>query len=354
MMENRKSVSSAFSGDHSLRGTGGFNIKRRTSQTESISAQSDSPSLSISDAEFVVNEELDYTFPGCSKYRRLDTEGSREFVGSNFSPSTVTPGSFAEQSPSRLTAGDDSADRFLFVSVGDSPTRQRSRLDQRAINAHIQQTAHRNKRQEAAERLKARSTANIGRFRKVIQTRDDVPPHVAPQSSPTRTESPVRQDEPQEVVQKQLDRLRYYSATRAPEAAEVVDDERLKGEDELSLASAKEPSVRTMLSQILHRLDAGHFGHDPQSRPDSVLGINFQDPFNIGSVQITESMNGVLRHCKSLLLCTKFSNPFILYIPDKYFVLHLLVDVQVHKLTIHNWKSRRSLDTRCFPNTKTG
>src|ERR1700742_696397 len=89
-----------------------------------------------------------------NKYRRLDGEGAR-----------------ASPAP-------EQASRFLFVD--SSTSGQRPRSDQRAINAHIQQTAHRN-RKHAAQKKQTSGVANIGRHRPrpVLQPRPIEPQRIA-------------------------------------------------------------------------------------------------------------------------------------------------------------------------------
>lgn len=114
--------------------------------------------------------------------------------------------------------------------------------------------------------------------------------------------------EPEEVHQ-QLQRLRHYSTVRELEVTEAFqqqeeDDDRealeiiqrngIEDNDLVTEAS----SVRTMLAQILQRLDARNVGHAIQGQSGNVLKNTVLDPFGIGSVQITPKMDSALRHCK--------------------------------------------------------
>ncbi|OCT48188.1 hypothetical protein CLCR_04229 [Cladophialophora carrionii] len=254
-----------------------------------------------------------------NKYRRIDREGARTATAS---------GQFS---------------RFLFVDSSSSG--QRPRSDQRAINAHIQHTAHRNRRQ-AAQKQKTTGAANIGRHRPrpVLQPRPvealriaDSPAPLQQRSSPEASSfssvasSPassstvsVRADsrtpEPETPVlrraratadreqpdREQLDRLRHYSNVRRIELHEAVNAQR--SEQNASTEVARRASTedetstaRSVLRQILQRLDAGHPGSSLQSEPNSSLRNTVLDPFNISSIHITPSMNTALRHCKSFL-----------------------------------------------------
>ena len=244
-----------------------------------------------------------------NKYRRTDQEGSR-------SPAPT-----------------EQASRFLFVD--SSSTGQRPRSDQRAINAHIQQTAHRNRRQ-ATRKQKLTGIANISRNRHapILQPRPVGPQHTAsvalaqrgllsrPSSassaatSVTPSTTDLRTDylspAPQEQVSprsspgfeaEQLDRLRYYSSARRQEVEDVLRlgrDEQSASSDVVRRANADEEtdSVRSMLTRILQRLDAGHGSHSIPGTSNSSLRNTALDPFNISSVPITPAMNTALRHCK--------------------------------------------------------
>ena len=243
-----------------------------------------------------------------TKYRRLDREGTRASTGSN-----------------------ETGNRFLFVDSSSSS--QRPRSDQRAINAHIQQTAHRNRRQAAVQRLRGIGTANIGRYRREAQLQLR-PTEQRPSSDQTQLEHSVAVTRassvsleqrnlpglnsssisPPEIesaeVQQQLDRLRHYSTIRGSEVDQAFrqqeeDDERealqviqnTQLEDHGSATEAS--SVRMMLKQILQRLDAGNASHAIHGRAgNNVLHNTVLDPFGVSSVQVTPSMDSVLRHCK--------------------------------------------------------
>ncbi|EXJ54603.1 hypothetical protein A1O7_09944 [Cladophialophora yegresii CBS 114405] len=254
-----------------------------------------------------------------TKYRRIDQEGARASTAS------------------------EQASRFLFVDSSSSG--QRPRSDQRAINAHIQQTAHRNRKQ-AGRKQKTTGTANIGRQRPrpVLQPRPVEALRIADASAalqqrgspetpsvPSVASSPassstvsVRADsrtpEPQtpglqrapptakqeQLDREQLDRLRHYSNVRRNEVQEAVNAQRSEQNASTDVARRasfgdETSSVRSMLTQILQRLDAGHPGTALQSPPNSSLRNTVLDPFNISSVHITPSMNTALRHCKSFL-----------------------------------------------------
>jgi hypothetical protein len=163
-----------------------------------------------------VRRDNDDESQNSAKYRRLDWDGSR------------------------TSASSGSSSRFLFV---DSSSSQRPRSDQRAINAHIQQTAHRNRRQAAAQRL--RGTANIGRYRREVQLQPrpndlqnlaqrPLSPQNLPvtrassisldqQSLPATPSSSVSLEQDAEDLQQQLVRLRHYGAVRGPEVRQAFD-----------------------------------------------------------------------------------------------------------------------------------
>jgi len=105
--------------------------------------------------------------------------------------------------------------------------------------------------------------------------------------------------------------LRHYGEVRGSEVrqafdAQEADDER--GEVEVVQrpvdydASEDASSVKSLLTQILQRLDAGNLGHTIQGRTGNVLKNTVLDPFGVSSVQITPGMDSVLRHCKSKLI----------------------------------------------------
>lgn len=243
-----------------------------------------------------------------AKYRRIDRVGSR---------TSTTPDTSSSES---------SSSRFLFV---DSSTSQRPRSDQRAINAHIQQTAHRNRRQAAAQRL--RGTANIGRYRRDVQLQPRPPDpqnvqqsplapqnisitrasgiSVDQQSLPTTPYARDPLDEESGDLAQQLIRLRHYGAIREPEVLQAFEEQENEDAQEAleavqrvqSRASAESSSVKTLLEQILRRLDADNLGHAIHGRTANVLSNTVLDPFGTSSVQITPGMDAVLRHCKSNL-----------------------------------------------------
>lgn len=246
-----------------------------------------------------------------SKYRRLDREPPRA--------STIE------------TTGSRSGGRFLFV---DSSTSQRPRSDQRAINAHIQQTAHRNRRQAAAQRL--RGTANIGRYRRDLhlQPRPPDPQNVDQQllsprasgtslhqqSLPATPSSSISLEQESGELAQQLIRLRHYGAVRELEVRQAFneqehDDERRELDVGRRMqnhnASAESSSVKTLLTQILQRLDTDNLGHAIHGRTANVLSNTVLDPFGTSSAPITPGMDVVLRHCKSqcppLNVCFKWA-----------------------------------------------
>ncbi|EXJ69484.1 uncharacterized protein A1O5_07520 [Cladophialophora psammophila CBS 110553] len=252
-----------------------------------------------------------------NKYRRIDQEGARTSTAS-------------EQS-----------NRFLFVD--SSSTGQRPRSDQRAINAHIQQTAHRNRKQ-AAQRQRTTGTANIGRYRREPQLqprpiepqpttpvtlgrRGPLQPQpftsressLTPQSPLTPREetvspeppAPTRSESPPEFDREQVDRLRHYSSVRGAEVRNAITTQQHERKASTEVARRanledENTSVRSMLTQILQRLDAGHAGRMIQSSPNSSLDNTLLDPFNISSVHITPSMNAVLRHFSDVMIPTVF------------------------------------------------
>lgn len=253
------------------------------------------------------------------KYRRIDQEGAKTLTAS------------------------DNASRFMFVDSSSTGSRRRS--DQRAINAHIQQTAHRNRKQ-ASQKQRPLGAANIGRNRRapVLQPRPieaqraassqstlDAPSSPSFVSSPTSSstvsirserrtpepEAPVAPRYSPDVHREQLERLRHYSSARRLEVDDAVKahrDEQIASTDVDGVRRAspddEASSVRSMLTQILQRLDAGHAGHSIRSPPNTSLRNTALDPFNISSVHLTSSMNTALRHCEytpfplSLFLCT--------------------------------------------------
>jgi hypothetical protein len=240
------------------------------------------------------------------KYRRLDRDGAR-------APTA------AEQSH-----------RFLFVD--SSSASQRPRSDQRAINAHIQQNAYRNRRQ-AAQKQTDTGAANVGRHRREAQLQPrPIEPHpsIEPQQAPATSIRPTTTSKRAAAsrisnlsprpstganIEDQVHRLRHYSNIRGPEVRQAVeaqreDERRAAGDSRRSAtpdddrALVQSTSMRSMLTQILQRLDAGNVGQALGGPSLASLRNSVLDPFNPSSVTITPAMNAVLRHCKpARLLC---------------------------------------------------
>lgn len=247
------------------------------------------------------------------KYRRLSRDGTRA--------ATAT----------------DHGSRFLFVD--SSSAGQRPRSDQRAINAHIQQSAYRNRRQ-AARQQRGSDAANVGRHRGAPQLQPrPIEPYptaehrrASPVTSPTliahqdasgpRTPTLTPTISPalspglhtvtstgSDIDQDQISRLRYYSNVRGSEVREAVeaqreDDRRAHSgrrhptASQEDRASVESVSMRSMLTQILQRLDAGNVGQPLHGPPISALRNSVLDPFSPSSITITPAMDVVLRHCK--------------------------------------------------------
>ncbi|KAI1626430.1 hypothetical protein EDD37DRAFT_346759 [Exophiala viscosa] len=236
-----------------------------------------------------------------------------------------------DQEGSRSRTDPEQVNRFLFVD--SSSAGQRPRSDQRAINAHIQQNAYRNRRQ-AAQRQRGSDGANIGRFRREpqLQPRPTEPhpvaePQRAPVQSVERATPPSTPasfsrhssvfSPPVRLEQGQVERLRHYSSVRAPEVREAVnaqreDEQRSASESRRSITPeddpllVESPSVRSMLTQILQRLDAGHAGHSLPGSPGSSSRNMALDPFNLSTVTVTPAMNAVLRHFSDVMIPSVF------------------------------------------------
>lgn len=211
--------------------------------------------------------------------------------------------------------------RFLFVD--SSSGGQRPRSTQRAINAHIQQTAQRNRRRALAHRERGTGATTTGRNRREPELRPrPVEPslpsatlidHGALEASRISLLSASGASSSPDVYQGVVSRLRHYSTVRAPEVRSAINAQR---EDDLRAASALSPrgapgndgslvedaSLRSLLTRILQRLDAGNVGHAIQGQPVSSLKNTILDPFNVSAVIITPSMNTTLRHCKLIQL----------------------------------------------------
>ncbi|KIW58095.1 hypothetical protein PV05_02645 [Exophiala xenobiotica] len=242
------------------------------------------------------------------KYRRLDRDGAR-----------------ASPAP-------EQANRFLFVD--SSSASQRPRSDQRAINAHIQQNAYRNRRQ-AAQKQSDTGAANVGRHRREPQLQPrPIEPHpsiepqqaaatsIRPTTTPERTiASRISNLSPglsrAMNIEDQVHRLRHYSNIRGPEVRQAVeaqreDERRASGDSRRSAtpdedrALVESASVRSMLTQILQRLDAGNVGQALRGSPVSALRNTVLDPFNPSSVTITPAMNAVLRHFSEVMIPSVF------------------------------------------------
>ncbi|KAK6369362.1 hypothetical protein LTS17_009705 [Exophiala oligosperma] len=255
------------------------------------------------------------------KYRRLNRDGTR-------ASSTTDQGS-----------------RFLFVD--SSSAGQRPRSDQRAINAHIQQSAYRSRRQ-AARQQRGSDAANVGRHRGApqLQPRPIEPyptvehrrasPLISPTSTPhqqasrpqiptlTPTISPASSPglptavlPGSDIDQDQISRLRYYSNVRGSEVRQAVEAQR--GDDRQALSERRQgtvpeedralvenASVRSMLTQILQRLDAGNVGQPLHGPPISALRNSVLDPFSPSSIAITPAMDAVLRHFSDVMIPAVF------------------------------------------------
>ena len=296
MTENSQELSSGLPEDSPSPHANDSTDWQRRGQTDSLSTQSGPRSTLIPKSDLAMTKEPEYTSFAGRKYLNLYAGDSGPCRNPRRSQATTVPGPFTEPSSSDPTSADESIDRFLFVSAGNFVSQQLSRPDQRAVNAHIQQAAHRNKRQEAAARLKDRRTANIIRFRQALQPRDDISSRVASSPYLLETQRPLRQDKPQQAVQEVPTTFRSYNARTE------IENQDAEG-DEISLATTRQPSFETTVTQTIHHLNTDGLSDDPQSKFSSLLRNNAQDPFNIGSIRVTNSMNAVLRHCKSACKC---------------------------------------------------
>jgi hypothetical protein len=163
---------------------------------------------------------------------------------------------------------------------------------------------------------------------------------------------------PSEIDPEQLGRLRHYSTVRAPEVRQVIEDARREehqravsatgrsntGEHDLALPESNSV-VRSMLSEILQRLDTRTAGHALQAASSLSARNTVLDPFNLSTITITPSMNAVLRHCKSVYYA--FSPAQKCHTPRSYILRE--------PCTISNGShSFRRDDTLCVPNSSAG
>lgn len=194
-------------------------------------------------------------------------------------------------------------DRFIFVNAYESLTPgQRQRVDQKAINAHVQTTAFRQRRSAAVERLKRNAKANAGRSRPVLVPQSEAGGSYSQNSTlaaaisirgvvlPRRGTNVGRRNGSMEH------RISGHDNAMIPWADEDIDSE---DEDDSDIELQ---AMRKVLESIRERMSALQASRMRQGSPQSLLDSGDVDPFAIASVPITKGMNKVFSHCMSSCL----------------------------------------------------
>lgn len=193
-------------------------------------------------------------------------------------------------------------DRFIFVNAHESSTPgQRQRVDQKAINAHVQTTAYLQRRSAALERLKRNVKANIGRPRPARVPQSEASGSYSQNSTLAAAISIRGVASPRggtNVRRRQGSigrRIIGQGNVVTPRADEDVDSED-EDEDE---AGAELQAMRKVLESISQRMSSLENSRMLQGSPQSYLDSGGVDPFAIASVPITKGMNKVFSHCMS-------------------------------------------------------
>lgn len=194
-------------------------------------------------------------------------------------------------------------DRFIFVNAHESLTpSQRQRVDQKAINAHVQTTAYRQRRSAAIERLKRNVKANVGRPRPVLVPQPEAGGSYSQNStlaaaiSIRGVVSPRRGTNIRRRRGSIEHRISGHDNAVIPGADEDIDSE-----DEGD-AGVELQAMRKVLESISRRMSALENPRILPGSPQSLLDSGDVDPFAIASVPITKGMNKVFSHCMSSCL----------------------------------------------------
>jgi hypothetical protein len=194
-------------------------------------------------------------------------------------------------------------DRFIFVNAHESLARgQRLRVDQKAINAHVQTTAYRQRRSAAFERLKRNAKANTGRSRPGLVPQSEAGGSYSQNSTLAAAISirgvvlPRRGSNVGRRHGSMGHRISGHGNAVIPWADEDIDSED-EGDDDVELQA-----MRKVVESISQRMSMLENSRIRQGSPQSLLDSGDVDPFAIASVPITKGMNKVFSHCMSSCL----------------------------------------------------
>jgi hypothetical protein len=174
---------------------------------------------------------------------------------------------------------------------------QRQRVDQKAINAHVQTTAYLQRRSAAIERLKRNVKANVSRPRPVRIPQSEVGGSYSRNSTSAAAlsirgvVSPLGRTDVRRQQGSIERRIIGYSGVAIPRV-----DEDIESEDE---AGIELQAMRKVLESISQRMSSLDKSRMLQGSPQSYLDSGDVDPFAIASVPITKGMNKVFSHCMS-------------------------------------------------------
>jgi hypothetical protein len=176
---------------------------------------------------------------------------------------------------------------------------QRQRVDQKAINAHVQTIAYLQRRSAAVEKLKYNVKANVGRPRPARAPQSEAGGSYSQNSTLAAAASIRGVVSPRgrtNVHRRQGNiehRIIGHGNVVTPRADEDIDYED-EGE-----ADAELQAMRKVLQSISQRMSSLEKSRMLHGSPQSYLDSGDVDPFAIASVPITKGMNKVLSHCMS-------------------------------------------------------
>jgi hypothetical protein len=193
-------------------------------------------------------------------------------------------------------------DRFIFVNAHESSIPgQRQRVDQKAINAHVQTTAYLQRRSAAIKRLKHNVKANVGRPRPVRAPQSEAGGSYSRNSTSAAAlsirgvVSPLGGTNVRRQQGSIERRIIGHGNVATPRADEDIDSDS-EDEDE---AGVELQAMRKVLESISQRMSSLEKSRMLQGSPQSYLDSGGVDPFAIASVPITKGMNKVFSHCMS-------------------------------------------------------
>lgn len=181
---------------------------------------------------------------------------------------------------------------------------QRQRVDQKAINAHVQTTAYLQRRSAAIERLQRNVKANVSRPRPARAPQSEAGGSYSQNSTLAAATSirgvmSLRGGTSVRRRQGSIEhRIIGNGNVVTPRADEDIDSED-EDEDE---AGAELQAMRKVLQSISQRMSSLEKSRMLQGSPQSYLDSGDVDPFATASVPITKGMSKVLSHCMSTCL----------------------------------------------------